>query len=109
MTLESFGWLGVGLAIGAVAVWAGMRRRQTALAESEARLRDYAEANADWFWERDAELRFVRLSPGFSAAGFVEADYIGQTRLDVCPDGTDPVVWARHLADVKERRAFAIF
>ncbi len=106
MTLEPLGWLGVGLAIGAVTVWAGMRRLNRALTESEARLRDHAEANADWFWERDANLRFVRFSPGFSAAGFVEAEYLGRRRLDACLDGTDPVVWARHLADLNERRTF---
>src|SRR5579863_6264784 len=30
--------------------------------EEAQRLRDYAEAAADWFWEMDAELRFTRMS-----------------------------------------------
>ncbi len=106
MTLDTLGLLGAALAVGAGAAWWGMRRRNVAVADSEAHLRDFAEANADWFWERDAELRFTGFSPGFATAGFDPAEYIGKTRLDSCPDGTDPVVWARHQADVHERRPF---
>ena len=37
-----------------------LRQHATALRESERRLKAYAEMAADWFWEQDADLRFVR-------------------------------------------------
>ena len=40
------------------------KRIQGALSESERRLRDFAEMASDWFWEQDAELRFVWFSDG---------------------------------------------
>ena len=36
--------------------------------EEAQRLRDYAEAAADWFWEMDAGLRFTRMSSSIAAA-----------------------------------------
>ena len=114
MSLDSLSWMtGVwmagGLAIGAAAVWWRSSRRIAALAASESHLRDFAEANADWFWERDAQYRFTAFTPGFAAAGFRPDEFLGKTRLDVCPEGTDEVVWARHKAEIAERRPFRDF
>ena len=53
----------------------------TAQAELQ-RLRDYAEAAADWFWETDAELRFTRMSGSTQLPETPVGDsFIGQ-RLD---------------------------
>ena len=35
---------------------------QERLRASEARLRDFAEMASDWFWEMDAQLRFIETS-----------------------------------------------
>jgi PAS domain S-box-containing protein len=45
----------------------GLRRESERTRESEARARDFARAASDWFWELDAELRTVFLSPNFEA------------------------------------------
>ena len=42
--------------------------------EEAQRLRDYAEAAADWFWEMDADLRFIRMS----ASSQLPENYSGQ-------------------------------
>ncbi len=48
----------------------------------EQRLRDYAEAAADWFWEMDAGLRFTRMSSSTSLpAAYESQDFLGR-RLD---------------------------
>ncbi len=48
----------------------------------EQRLRDYAEAAADWFWEMDAGLRFTRMSSSTQLPEAYESgDFIGR-RLD---------------------------
>ena len=44
-------------------------RQAAQLRESEERLRDFAEASSDWFWETDAEHRFTYLSDGIRAFG----------------------------------------
>jgi signal transduction histidine kinase len=70
----------------------------------EQRLRDYAEAAADWFWEMDAGLRFTRMS---SSTNLPERwrsdDFIGR-RLDevrgLDPEGDD---W-QPLASLLEAR-----
>ena len=43
------------------------RRAEAALRGSEQRFRDFAAAASDWFWETDAEHRFVWFSPNVEA------------------------------------------
>ena len=69
--------------------------------ESEQRLRDYAEAAADWFWEMDAELCFTAMAestqvPASNALGF----FVGQKLIDLADERGD---W-RALADLIEAR-----
>ncbi|RZI82878.1 MAG: diguanylate cyclase, partial [Pseudomonas sp.] len=47
------------------ASFASLQHSQAALATSEARFRDVAEASSDWIWEVDAALRFTYLSERF--------------------------------------------
>ena len=55
---------------------------QTALASSEARFRDVAEATSDWLWETDAEQRLTYLSERFQAVtGHAPDTWLGR-RLD---------------------------
>ncbi|MET1080280.1 MAG: EAL domain-containing protein [Pseudomonas sp.] len=55
---------------------------QAALASSEARFRDVAEATSDWLWETDAEQRLVYLSERFqTVTGHPPEAWLGQ-RLD---------------------------
>lgn len=62
----------------------GRERLAIELREEEAKLRDYAEASGDWFWETDAEHRFVWLSkPVELTTGVPPEWHYGRRRLDL--------------------------
>jgi signal transduction histidine kinase len=79
---------------------------RTALRASERRLKAYAEMGADWFWEQDASLRFVRDSdiPQIS----VPAD-VGKTRRELADPAMDPGRWEIHEAVLTARLPFRDF
>jgi PAS domain S-box-containing protein len=81
-----------------------------ARAEEQARLKDFAEATSDWFWETDETHRFVWLSDRFQAAtGLVPAAVLGTVRATRrLPDPGDDD-WDLHLADLAARRPFRDF
>jgi PAS domain S-box-containing protein len=87
-------------------------RSQTdaALRESEARLRDFAAAASDWFWEMDADLRFSYMSERLrEVTGLDPAATIGKTRQDIGAGDTDVDKWNAHLDDLQTHRAFRDF
>jgi signal transduction histidine kinase len=72
--------------------------------ETEQRLRDYAEAAADWFWEMDETLRFVSMSestqiPANNATEF----FVGQRLVDLAISEDERGDW-RGLAYLIEAR-----
>ena len=85
--------------------------RQQALAESEQRFKDFAEAASDWLWEMDEDLRFV----GFTGnepniGGRTVDDAVGKTRwelFDANPDEDEN--WRQHKADLEARRPYRDF
>ena len=75
----------------------------------ERRVRDLAETGSDWFWEQDADLRFIWISADSPVRRPEDQSYIGQTRWDRAgADPTDPH-WAAHKADLETRRPFRDF
>jgi len=86
-----------------------LKRIQGALSESERRLRDFAEMASDWFWEQDADLRFVWFSDGLQTLNTSSQPYTGRQRWDMHPDGASPEQWAAHRADLAARRPFRDF
>ncbi|MCU0986933.1 MAG: PAS-domain containing protein, partial [Acetobacteraceae bacterium] len=79
----------------------------------ERRLRDFAHASGDWFWEQDANLRFTWLSQLHSTpGGDVLAPRIGDPMLGHTRDENairrpgDEAMWAAHAADLAARRPF---
>jgi signal transduction histidine kinase len=79
---------------------------RAALRASERRLKAYAEMAADWFWEQDAELRFVRDSriPHISVP-----DDVGKTRWELADPAMDPGRWEIHKAVLAARLPFRDF
>jgi PAS domain S-box-containing protein len=81
---------------------------EAALRESEARFRSLVELSADWYWEQDAELRFVQVV-GSALVGDVQTT-TGNRRWEqsdlVDPD--DPG-WAVHRAQLERREPFRSF
>jgi PAS domain S-box-containing protein len=82
---------------------------QNALQASERRLRDFAEMASDWFWEQDADLRFIWFSEGLRTIDTPPLPYIGKLRWEMHPHGATPEQWEAHKADLAARRSYRDF
>ncbi|MCC6469157.1 MAG: PAS domain-containing protein, partial [Alphaproteobacteria bacterium] len=87
-----------------------LQRTTAALAESEQRFRDFANAASDWFWETGPDHRFTfilrsdALRPDRHGASS-----LGMTRREANPGGATPEEWDRHEADLRAHRPFRDF
>jgi len=73
------------------------KRAELALAESELRLRSLVGLSSDWYWEQDANFRFVGVSPQLEAIMGVSAKSdIGKTRWELPTIGVPQEEWAAH-------------
>jgi diguanylate cyclase (GGDEF)-like protein/PAS domain S-box-containing protein len=80
------------------------RRR---LEASEARFRDLTELSADWYWEQDAEYRFVDMSSGAQTrVGLAPQGFIGKKRWDFPWVNMTEEDWAAHRAQLDRREPF---
>ena len=87
-----------------------LKEVERALRDSEARLRDFAEAASDWFWESDAEHRFTFVSrAGVDDVGLRPEDVLGRVRYELPGLVVDPAALARNRADLEARRPFRDF
>ncbi|MBL8808315.1 MAG: PAS-domain containing protein [Rhodospirillales bacterium] len=87
------------------------RRTLKQLADSEIRLRDFAQVTSDWFWETDTEHRFTFISdPRGILALDLEAT-LGRTRFEMMAPAADfPAASIEtHRAALAERRSFRDF
>jgi signal transduction histidine kinase len=75
---------------------------------NELRLGDFAAMASDWFWEQDAELRFVSITPGTPMIGPDDKPYVGRRRWEMVEDADDEI-WRQHRADLAARRPFRDF
>ena len=78
-----------------------------ALRVSEARFRNLVELSSDWYWEQDAELRFVSTEGRQSGRGGISAqEHFGKRRWEL--PGTEIVgqSWEQHRADLAQRKVF---
>jgi diguanylate cyclase (GGDEF)-like protein/PAS domain S-box-containing protein len=87
---------------------------QTALRESEARFRSLTELMTDWYWELDAEGRFIRSeSSAASAQGALFQQALGEAaqeavRRTVCATPEQWQQWATLIASRREFRDFVL-
>ncbi len=85
-------------------------KADAALRESEARLRDFAAAASDWFWEMDAQLRFSFMSERLREVTGVDPNStLGKTRQEIGAGDTDADKWEAHLEDLQAHRPFRDF
>ncbi|MDT8991143.1 EAL domain-containing protein [Curvibacter sp. APW13] len=86
------------------------RHAQERLAASESRFRALTDLSSDWYWEQDAEYRFVRIDGSPTGAMSLEADsLIGKTRWESGVEGVSASEWAKHRADLFAHRTFHDF
>ncbi|MEO7494044.1 MAG: EAL domain-containing protein, partial [Massilia sp.] len=87
-------------------------REQTekALQQSEQRFRQLVSMSSDWYWEQDADLRFVDITGGFDQkTGDGASSMIGKTRWDTVPGMEETEQGRAHIADLQARRPFTNF
>jgi PAS domain S-box-containing protein len=93
-----------------VAISRDIRKRleaEQALRDSEERFRSLTELSADWYWEQDAELRFVSTGGHDKArGGITAAQHDGLRRWEL--PGTEPLEggWEAHKAQLEAHQPF---
>ncbi|MGV3678253.1 MAG: EAL domain-containing protein [Acidovorax sp.] len=81
-----------------------------ALRESEARWRSLTQLSSDWYWEQDAEFRFVRLegSPQ-NKMDLPDNQLYGLTRWELPNTFADDGQWRAHREQLAQRQVFRNF
>ena len=80
------------------------------LQDSEARFRSLTELSSDWYWEQDAELRFVRIGANpDTPVSLVAPSYLGTRRWDHVVEGMSAEQWAAHRAALEAHEVFRDF
>lgn len=77
------------------------------LERNRRRFRDFAEAASDWFWETDADLRYVYVSERLAMVlGAPPATVMGENLAELGARSSDPSLWREVADDIAARRAF---
>ena len=81
--------------------------RTRALAASEARFRAFTRLGSDWFWEQDADFRFVAVISHRGEFALGQAELAGLRRWEI--DGIEPVGfdWQGHRAMLERHEPFS--
>ncbi|KRC29097.1 EAL domain-containing protein [Acidovorax sp. Root219] len=81
-----------------------------ALRESEARWRSLTQLSSDWYWEQDAEFRFVRIegSPQ-NKMDLPDSQLFGLTRWELPNTFADDGQWRAHREQLAQRQVFRNF
>ena len=86
------------------------KQSEARLRESEARFRALTELSSDWYWEQDAQFRFVRLEGAEpTARRLPDENYLGTTRWDNDVQGVSQAQWAAHRAALQAHETFHDF
>jgi PAS domain S-box-containing protein len=85
-------------------------RAMQALAESEARFRDYVDTASDWYWETGPDHRFTVNHGREQSRGIVHRSLLGKRRVDLAADvDYEPEKWAAHFAQLERHEPFREF
>ncbi len=83
---------------------------EASLRQSEARFRALTELSSDWYWEQDADFRFVRVDGNQAAVkAWPEDSNVGKTRWESGAQGVSPAQWAAHRAALEAQETFYDF
>ncbi|MCF8198697.1 MAG: PAS domain S-box protein [Sulfuritalea sp.] len=84
------------------------KRAELAQKESEKRFQALSSLSSDWFWQQDAQFRFVDFSGAFAADFTPPSDSLGRTRWELDID-LKPEQWAPHRAMLEAHLPFKNF
>jgi PAS domain S-box-containing protein len=83
------------------------KQAEKALRQSEARFRSLTALSSDWYWEQDAELRFVSTTGRESGrGGITAADHTGKRRWELPGTEIENQSWEEHRATLAARLPF---
>lgn len=83
---------------------------EQSLRESETRFRSLTQLSSDWYWEQDAQYRFVSVYGDVEASNLSPSNaYLDKTRWDSGAEGVSPEGWAAHRAAVEAHEVFHDF
>lgn len=83
---------------------------QTELLESNQRLQDLTNLSSDWFWEQDAELRFIPTTIDMASKVFVNPGaHIGRKRWELPHEDISEEEWRQHQALLQAHLPFHEF
>ncbi|MEO8038501.1 MAG: PAS domain S-box protein [Betaproteobacteria bacterium] len=84
-----------------------LKRTETALRSSQARLRSLNELSSDWIWEQDESFRFTFQSESVGHAwGDSPSAFLGMTRWEAGYDGMTPDRWRDHRRTLEAHLPF---
>ena len=86
-----------------------LSRTADALRKSQAQLNDFAGLASDWFWEQDAELRFVDVGLGTALSPMYDQSHLGKRRWEIIDTTRDPEGWQTHRRVVLAGQPFRDF
>lgn len=81
-------------------------RVENELRESEARFRSLSDLSSDWYWEHDAQGRFVQLAGDLSVNGIPMSSVMGRTRWEIGALNMTEADWAAHRAVLQAQQPF---
>jgi PAS domain S-box-containing protein len=100
----------VGLGVAVLLLLARQLRGQQALAASEARFRSLTRLSSDWYWEQDANCRFIAIEGDLlDRTGISNAEHIGKTRWELPALNMSEADWAAHRAQLDAHLPFHNF
>ncbi len=86
------------------------KRALAQLQESEERFRSLSSLSSDWYWEQDADFRFVRIDGnGINADRLAPQMALGRTRWDSGARGVSPAQWKAHQEVLFAHQTFQEF
>lgn len=85
------------------------RRFENSLRESEERFRSLTALSSDWYWEQDADFRFVRIHAGQEQLRGLGQQNVGRTRWEVGALNKNEADWAAHRAVLQAHQPFHHF
>jgi PAS domain S-box-containing protein len=97
----------MGLGIAVLVLLSRLSRRQRELATSEARFRSLTGLSADWYWEQDADMRFIAIEGEQRGRGGINpTEHVGKTRWDLPALNMTAADWDRHRAQLAAHLPF---